>query len=333
MPSGRTCAAGSERMGRRGMTEADRPPIVLVGSGAMACLFAVRLAGVARVSILGTWPAGLQAIRKRGVRLHTSQGEWITGQVRVLESPPEGDGVALALVLVKSWQTGRAAEQLANILAPKGMALTLQNGLGNLELLQETLGEARSSLGATTYGATLIGPGEVREGGPGTIDLAEGTGLDAFARLFEAAGFQVRRWADLRTVVWRKLIINSGINPVSALLRVSNGRLLEIPEAHGLMLDLARETGRVADALGIAVEDGEPGAMVEQVASRTAGNRSSMLQDVLRGAPTEVDAINGAVVRQAQDAGIAAPFNLAVWRLIRGAHLAGAHDGRGDAGR
>lgn len=293
------------------------PPILILGTGAMACLFAARLRAAGRqVVMLGSWPEGLRALRQEGVRLVEEGGERCF-PVLATEDPARVQGSRLALVLVKAWQTARAAEQLAGCLSPEGVALTLQNGLGNLERIREALGPERAALGVTTVGATLLGPGRVQPGGEGEVVVARHPRLGPLVAALQEAGFEVRQTEEVEGLVWGKLVVNTAINPLTALLGVPNGALLKSPAARALMADVARETAAVAAARGAALPYPDPVATVEAVARRTAPNRSSMLQDVLRGAPTEIDVLNGAVAREAAGAGMEAPLNRTLWRLVR----------------
>jgi 2-dehydropantoate 2-reductase len=134
--------------------------------------------------------------------------------------------------------------------------------------------------------------------------------------LLRRAGFQVDIVPDVNTLVWGKLVVSTAINPLTALLRIPNGALLERPVARLVMAALARETAAVATAMGISLPFTDPVSMAEDVARRTAANRSSMLQDVERGAPTEIDAICGAVARAGEECSIRAPVNWMMWQLI-----------------
>jgi 2-dehydropantoate 2-reductase len=289
-------------------------PILIVGTGALATLFAARLSAAgADVTMLGSWTDGLAALTARGAEL-----DGRAFPVRVAAGPETCRGARLALVLVKAWQTERAARQLAACLADDGLAVTLQNGLGNDAALARLLGPQRVVAGVTTLGATLSGPGRAVSGGAGPVTLEAHPRLPGLESLLRRAGFDVRVAADVRALVWGKLAVNAAINPLTALLRVRNGELLEMPSARMLMGALAGEAGAVAESLGVALPAPGPVRSAEEVARRTAQNRSSMLQDVLRGAPTEVDAINGAIVREGERQGVATPVNRAVWRLVRG---------------
>ncbi len=292
--------------------------ILIVGTGALATLFAARLARSGQpVTMLGTWLPGLQALREGGARLADPRGSEQSFRVIATDDPRQCRGVRYALVLVKSWQTVRAARQLAECLDQDGLAITLQNGLGNRETLAEALGESRVALGSTTTGATLLGPGLVRAGGEGTISIETHPAIGPMIHALQAAGFQVETVKDARALVWGKLVINSAINPLTALLRVPNGQLLERPAARGLLRALAEETASVALAEKVRLTSGDPVQLVEDVARRTSLNHSSMFQDIQRGAPTEIDAICGAVTRVGQQHHVPTPINRACWQLVQ----------------
>lgn len=293
-----------------------KPSILIVGTGAMAGLFGARLGPRAAVTLLGTWKAGLEALTRDGIRLQEN-GSVLQVPVRATSNPAECHGAEIALFLVKSWQTQRAAAMLAKCLAPQGVALTLQNGLGNLELLEAELGPQRVALGVTTVGATVLGPGRVRVGGSGATYVAPHPRLEPLVDLLQTAGFEVHPADNIESLVWGKLVVNCGINALTALLEVPNGELLARPGARALMQQAALETARVAAASGVKLPYPDPVEQVEGVARRTASNSSSMLQDIRRGAPTEVDAINGAVVQAADRLGVPVPVNRTLWNLVR----------------
>ncbi len=303
--------------------------ILIVGTGALATLFAARLAAAGHdITLLGTWQAGLNALRENGARIVDTQGHDQRFKVRVTANPRECRFAKHAIVLVKSWQTERAARQLAECLAPDGLALTLQNGLGNREVLAKSLGAARVALGTTTTGATLLGPGLVKAGGEGVVSIEAHPAAHPVERALESASFKVEVVEDAKSLIWGKLIVNSAINPLTALLRVPNGALLERPTARALMRALAEETAAVASAEKVKLALRDPAALVEDVARKTAANHSSMFQDIQRGAPTEIEAICGAVARAGQRHRVATPINLACWQLVEAmAEASGNGDG------
>ncbi len=292
--------------------------ILVIGTGALSTLFAARLSESGHhVSMLGTWKDGIHALNQNGARVSELDGKERAFQVRATDDPGEVQDVKHAIVLVKSWQTKRVAEKLKGILAPDGMVLTLQNGLGNRETLARDLGAGRVALGVTTTGATLLGPGLVKVGGEGIISLEQNQALGPLEAALRSSNFNLQIVNDARSLMWGKLIINAAINPLTALLQVPNGELLSHSWTRKAMSALAREAAAVAQAEQISLPFSNPIEAVEEVARKTAKNLSSMFQDVRRGAPTEIDAICGAVTRRGEAHGIATPYNRSCWQLVK----------------
>ncbi len=292
--------------------------VLLVGTGALATLFAACLSEAGHsVSMLGTWKNGLKALQENGARIVDEHGNERAYQVSATNDPREVSGAKVALVLVKSWQTERAASQLKVSLADDGLAVTLQNGLGNRETLIRDLGPARVSLGVTTTGATLLGPGLVKMGGQGTISLQQNQALGPLEAVLRSSNFKIKIVDDAQSLLWGKLVINAAINPLTALLRITNGELLSRPLVRKVMSALARETADVAKAEHVSLPFSNPVIAAEDVARKTSSNQSSMFQDVRRGAPTEIDAICGAVTMRGEKHGIRTPYNRACWQLVR----------------
>jgi len=292
--------------------------ILVIGTGALSTLFAARLSESGhQVSMLGTWKDGIQALNQNGARVSELDGTERAFQVHATDDPGEVNNVKHAIVLVKSWQTKRVAEKLKGILAPDGMVLTLQNGLGNRETLARDLGAGRVALGVTTTGATLLGPGLVKVGGEGVISLEQNQALGPLEAALRSSNFNLQIVRDAKSLVWGKLIINAAINPLTALLQVPNGELLSHPLARKAMSALAREAAEVAKAEKVNLPFSNPIEAVEEVARKTAKNLSSMFQDVQRGAPTEIDAICGAVTRRGEAHGIETPYNRSCWQLVK----------------
>jgi 2-dehydropantoate 2-reductase len=283
--------------------------LTIAGTGAMACLFGARLAPVARVTLTGSWMDGIAAIRDSGIVVERFHERTIARVAAVAWGTPI-EPADLVLVLVKSWQTDEVARHLERLLKPTGVALTLQNGLGNLE----TLGP-RACLGVTYEGATLLGPGRVQPGGTGSTWIA---GPEWIARLLRQAGMATEQAVpeQVDSLLWGKLVVNCGINALTAILRDRNGELLQRQDAVVLMQRAAVECAAVAEARGISLQFPDPAAKAREVALLTAGNRSSMLQDVLRGAPTEIEAINGAVAHWGERLGVPTPVNEILYRLV-----------------
>jgi 2-dehydropantoate 2-reductase len=291
-------------------------PILIIGTGALASLFAARLTAAGQtVQMLGSWQTATDAINRDG--LHLLEGDEETSySVSATANPAGCAGARYALVLVKSWQTQRAADQLAECLAEDGIALSLQNGMGNREILSQVLGADRVALGSTTTGASLVAPGRVRAGGEGVISLSTHPQLKVLAEHLSSAAFSVHFEEDIDSLIWSKLVINAAINPLTALLGIPNGQLLANPAARQLSAQLAKEVAAVATAQGVKLNFDDPVLAAEDVARRTAANQSSMWQDVQRGAPTEIEAICGAIIRAGQKKRIPTPVNQTMRQLI-----------------
>jgi 2-dehydropantoate 2-reductase len=301
--------------------------VAIIGSGAMGSLFAARLAPLVPVTMVAHWEPQLAALQQHGLTIEEPDGRrrhLPAGTLRVTSDVGEVGASDLALVLVKSYQTERAAGEAARVLAPDGLALTLQNGLGNLESLATAVGSERALAGTTSEGATLLAPGLVRHAGRGITYLClcapeQRSRVAALATLLEEAGFATRLEEDVMSLLWAKVAVNAGINPLTALLERPNGFLARHEPARTLMIAAAAETEAVAAALGLQLSLPPAGERVVQVAQATAANTSSMLQDRRNGRPTELEAITGAVVASAVEMGVAAPINDALLTLARAA--------------
>jgi 2-dehydropantoate 2-reductase len=294
----------------------DTPRIAIIGGGAMGSLLAYSLAPHAPLWLLDGWAAHVEQIRAHGITCEHNQGEG-THAVRATRDPAEIGAADIALVLVKSRQTAWAAEMAARISC--GLVITLQNGVGNREILAAQLGDDRVGQAVTALGATLLGPGRVRHAGLGLTTFGAAPQPDlaqALAGLFNRAGLPADLTDDLDTLVWGKLVVNAGINALTALLRVPNGSLEHAPAILPLLQQVVAEAAAVAAARGIRLPYADPLAHVLAVARATGANHSSMLQDVLRGAPTEIDTINGAIAREGRRLGVATPTNQLLTLLV-----------------
>lgn len=294
--------------------------IAIVGIGAMGSLFAARLTPHARVTMLGHWPEQLAALQN-GLMLIQPDGEERRVRVRAVADATKMPQADIALVLVKSYQSDGAAREIGRFLAAGGLALSLQNGLGNEESLAAVLGAKRVALGSTTEGATLRAPGVVRHAGKGKTIVTARQGqraqlMSEFVHLLRSAGFQTETTPDVHQILWEKLAVNAAINPLTALLELPNGALLAHDATRTIMSQIATEAAKVATAAGYAISAGAAMARAMEVARLTAHNHSSMLQDVLNRRRTEIDAISGAIIQRGAALGVATPLNSAIYQLL-----------------
>lgn len=295
--------------------------VAIVGIGAMGCLFGAKLSQVAEVTLIGHWPAQLKALREEGLRFIQPDGRSQTIPLAVTNHPETVAPADLALILVKSGQTEQAAVIAKQLLHPDGLALTLQNGLGNLEKLTAVLSHRQTSLGITSEGATLLAPGKVRHAGSGQTHIAQqpeaAVPAQEIAALLQDAGLQTSLAEDVAGLVWGKLAVNAGINPLTAVLRVSNGFLAENEVARRLMQQAAEEVAQVAAVQQIQLPFADAGAEALRVAWATASNHSSMWQDVAQGRQTEIEAICGAVVAYGRQYNVPTPVNDVFFTAVR----------------
>ncbi|MGI6656508.1 MAG: ketopantoate reductase family protein [Desulfobulbus sp.] len=296
--------------------------ILIIGAGALGGLFAGLLAPVANVSLYTTNTAHARAISENGLLLTGADGKLRrTAPVVLTDLDRAAESADLLLFCVKAHATAQAGELARPLLAPDGLALTLQNGLANLECLQAVFGTDRVMAGTTAQAATLLGPGRVRHAGTGPTLLGPAPGqrerAAAVAELFNRAAIPTQLHEDVQALLWSKLIVNVGINALAALLRTPNGALAAVPECDLLLSQAVAEAVAVAQALRIDLDYPAQLDRVRAVCAATAANRASMLQDILRGAPTEIDVINGAVVARGQETGVATPVNLLLTQLVK----------------
>lgn len=295
--------------------------ITLIGTGALASLFAARLANVTPITMFGSWREAIEAINTKGLILDDDSGSQVF-RVKATDDARDCVETELALVLVKSYQTEKVAKEIKKFLSPEGVALTLQNGLGNYEALVNELGEERVAQGVAMQGANMIQAGRVRDGGRGSIHLAEHPRLQKWLDVLRNANIEVHESpiSNLQSLIWNKLLINVPINPLTALLRLTNGELLKREDALKIGDLAVDECLAVMAAKGIPPPHHSPHDRYRQVLAATSANRSSMCQDVVRGAQTEIESINGAVVREGKKFDVPTPINEALRNLLRALH-------------
>ena len=285
--------------------------VAVAGPGAMGCLFAARLAksGV-RVYLVDHDIERISRLDGAGIVVEAEGGD-IHAQVQMAQQPPTG--MDLILVLVKSHHTS------ALRFPPDTPILTLQNGLGNVEILSAAVGSARILAGATTEAATLLSEGRVQHSASGTTYVGSWTSCPPgpAVELLQDAGFNTEITESPGQVIWEKAAINAAINPLTALVGAPNGYLLEVTELRQLMRDLVVEATKIACSEGYRF----PYSLVEraeEVCRATASNLSSMLQDIRAGKETEIDAISGEILRRATLAAQPVPRTRVVYQLLRG---------------
>ena len=298
-----------------------KPRVAVVGAGAVGCYYGGMLARAGVPVTLVGRPAHVEAMRRDGLRLSSATFD---EHVRVDAStePSAVAGASLVLVCVKSTDTESTATGLAAHLEPGARVLSLQNGVDNAARAQAVLG--RPVAPAVVYVACEMGgPGHVRHLGRGELvipaDIAEaGGGLSSadIVALFGAAGVPVELSANVIGALWAKLLLNCGYNAISAITDLPYGRMVTLPGIAQTVHDAVAECLAVAQALQVTIP-GDVRAAVERIATSMPGQVSSTCQDLRRGKPTEIDHLNGYIVRQGERLGVATPLNRALWALVK----------------
>lgn len=291
----------------------------VLGTGAMGCLWAANLAAAGRhVTLIGRDRPRPAAYH--GVTLETAAGGELFEVA--LENAGSPGNIERLLVCTKACDVLAALDGIAHRLTRDAAIVLLQNGMGFHDAAATLLPGARLYCALTTEGAWCPAPFHVRHAGRGTTLLGRyprGLLADAQALAGELpeTRFEIRAVADTEQELWRKLAVNCAINALTAVHGCPNGALLQPGPAHEEFMALCVEIAAILEALGHAELAGELPALAGEVARRTATNRSSMLQDVLAGRPTEIDYINGFLRDRARAAGVPCPLNEALCRRVR----------------
>lgn len=296
--------------------------ISIIGPGAIGLLFAGKLQKTSHdIKLIDYRKDRAARLNKEGILFESNEDNY-TFKVPVKSDIIEAADSDLVVIAVKAYNTENIAKAL-NSIGYKGYALTLQNGYGNTDILKDYIPEEKLIAGITSDGANLKDYGHVKHAGKGktSFGLVSGqknksTVLSEISKIFNEAGFETDISSDSRSLIWSKLIINVGINPLTAILNVQNGRLLESSYTRILMHDLVNEAVLVSDKTGINLPYSNPLEKVEEVCRLTAENYSSMYQDIKHSRTTEIDYINGAIVSEGEKTGIECPVNRSVTNII-----------------
>jgi len=296
--------------------------IAIIGPGAVGCLFAGLLARKGQeVWILDKDPERAAKINSQGISCEGVSGTWQV-KVKATADPKDISNPDLAMICVKTYDTKSAAIAAKALSGQDTSVLTLQNGIGNIELISEVVGAERVIGGITNLGATLLDVGKVRHAGKGETVIGRMDGsitvdLRSIREAFIKAGIETRISRDIKNFLWSKLVINVAINALCAITRLNNGKLLDYETSHKILKMAVNEAVKVAKRKRIKLSYEDPLTKVEAVCEATCGNVCSMLQDVLKKRRTEIDSINGVIVRYAEELNIPGPVNSLLVDLVK----------------
>ncbi len=293
------------------------PPLkfAVMGAGAVGCFYGGMLARAGHAVTLIGRPSHVQAVQARGLRMDTTMFD----EQVPLAASTEASAVAgadVVLLCVKSPDTEASGEQMRPHLAPGALVLCLQNGVDNAERLRAVL-PGHEVGAAVVYVATeMAGPGHLRHNGRGELVIAPSARSDVLAQALAAAGVPTEISDNVRGALWAKLILNCAYNALSAVGRIVYGELVQRPGVPEVMRDVVAECLAVARADGVTVPDGVEAA-VRRIAETMPSQHSSTAQDLMRGKPSEIDFLNGYVVRRGDALGVPVPANRVLWSVVK----------------
>jgi len=300
--------------------------ILVFGAGSLGCAMGGILAQRHEIVLVGR-KENMDAVNRNGLHL-TGEVE-ATLNVETRETAEDLEAPDLMILTTKAYHTKSVVDALARLPWDDTPVLTLQNGLGNLELIRAWKG-SRAFGGTTTMGASLLSPGNVRISGLGRTVIGsdmDALGAKRLAEAFSACGLIVDVELNIVAEIWAKAIVNACINPLTAILRVPNGKLLESETISRLMSELCDECVAVAKAAGVVLPEERMMDRVRTVAEDTAENRSSMLRDVELGRRTEIAQMNGMMCKIGSHHRVHIPLNRAMAAMVEALEPGGLEKG------
>lgn len=295
--------------------------VAVMGAGAVGGYFGAKLARAGHEVWFIARRERLKAYRSTGISVESIDGDFDLVPVRAIRDASSVGKVDMVLFTVKSTGTRRAAEEARALVGPYTTVLSIQNGVDNEAVLEEVLGEDRIVPGVAVIGVSMPEPGHILHTNNGSITLGEVNGEEtdrvrSICKAFAEAGVDTKVTTDVRTIKWRKLIWNASFNPIAALTGMRVLEIIEDDTSRTIAEGAMRETIEVGKALGHNVGDYQ----IERATQRNpnwAHSKTSMLQDIESGRPTEIDALSGAVVRYGREKGVPTPVMETLHRLVR----------------
>jgi len=299
--------------------------IAVVGAGAMGSLFGGLLAeGGLEVHLIDVWREHIEAIKNRGLKITGEGGERFV-KLGATVDPQEVGTVDVVLVQTKARHNAEAMQKARCLFDDDTVAISFQNGLGNEEVIAEIVGKGKVLGGETAQGSGVVEPGVIRHAGNLPSHIGELQGgiserVGIIAEVFTNAGLETVPSSDIMKDIWKKLMANIGINAMSALCNFRVGEIFDTPETKETILEALDEAALVAEAEGVEVNVDETKEVLYKITGKggTGSNRSGMLVDVLNKKKTEIDFINGAIVRLGKKHGIPTPVNKTLTAAVKG---------------
>lgn len=289
--------------------------VAVLGAGAVGCFYGGMLARAGhRVTLIGR-PQHVQVFEAQGLRMQTLAFD----ETVKLHASTEASAVAgadLVLFAVKSPDTETAGAQMREHLKPGALVLCLQNGVDNAERLRAVLPGVQVAAAVVYVATEMAGPGHLRHHGRGELVIEPSTASERVVQALAAAGVPTEISDNVRGALWAKLILNCAYNALSAVGRIAYGELVQQPGVKDTMRDVVAECRAVAAADGVTLP-GDVDAAVRRIAETMPSQYSSTAQDLMRGKPSEIDHLNGHVVRRGEALGVPTPANRVLWAVVK----------------
>jgi 2-dehydropantoate 2-reductase len=304
------------------MRERGRMKIAIVGAGAMGSMTGGLLREAGNEVFLCTLnQPHVEQIRKRGLVIEGIGGE----RVIPIEATTKIEEIGfsdLLILFVKSYDTEAASRTARRIAGENTIILTLQNGIGNIEILEKYFGKMKVLGGTTDAAATLVEPGRVRHTAFGNIYIGELNGIitplvEQMVFLFNQSGFKCYATDNVIGMIWTKLILNLAINPLGTILRVKCEGLINNEYSKILMKQIILESLQIAGKKGITLLYEDMVQAAYALSEKNAASYNSMAQDFFKGKKTEIDFMSGAIVKEGKKVGVNAPLNEAMALLVK----------------
>jgi len=301
--------------------------VIIVGAGAIGMVMGAYLArGGNEVIFLEKDPETVAAINQQGVGImklaNDEPTDLLFEPAKAVDNPLKIKSCDMVILAVKSFDTHAAINSVAHLVTSKSPVLSIQTGLGNLEIMAQVVARKNILCGFTYMAGAALGPGKVRLGGLGRtylgeIDNKKTSRAKRLSRTLNDCGLETELITQIIERIWHKVLVYSAINPISGLLRIKNGRLLEKMEAISLAKRLIDEGLQVAEASGLNLSEFDLYDLFFETCKATSENVSSMLLDLLSDRKTEIDALNGAIIKLGKEYDIPVSTHLTIFELIK----------------
>jgi len=289
--------------------------VTVMGAGAVGCYFGGMLARAGHRVTLVARPAHVEAIARDGLRMETRTFDEPV-RLQAVTEPGAAGAADLVLFCVKSMDTEAAGRQLKPFLRPDTLVLCLQNGVDNAERLRGVLPQHEVAAAVVYVATEMAGPGHLKHHGRGELVIEPAGGSERAAQALRAAGVPTDISPNVRGALWLKLILNCAYNAVSAIAQRPYGENVQGEGIREVMRDVVDECIAVARADGVQLP-ADPHQATRKLVESMPTQSSSTAQDLARGKPTEIDFLNGYVVRRGEALGIATPANRVLWALVK----------------